>query len=264
MPEKRVECSSCRIRDGRETCSVSDNFASDNCLRMQIQSRGFMELEPGRDLADPVLSNVKWKGEQAKFCTGCLTLFDSKVASGLLYNMSSGKYAAHQLVTNTTHHLRDTHTIRDHRKAERLRIAAHLVFHGVCRTPLSKQVSFDNGYFSFLSSEAQRILDRMDDSETYVNIKFTKTDSETPSRAAPERESKVKIGNRPYRQICLFCLVTSALIVIVAGLSIHVSQVSHKFTEMETKYRSVNETKAQICELLTSRRVWTGHDYAST
>ncbi|XP_072890928.1 uncharacterized protein [Hemitrygon akajei] len=28
----------------------------------------------------------------------------------------------------------------------------------------------------------------------------------------------------------------------------------HQFTEMETKYRSVNETKAQICELLTSRR----------
>ncbi|XP_059815974.1 C-type lectin domain family 9 member A-like [Hypanus sabinus] len=93
----------------------------------------------------------------------------------------------------------------------------------------------------------------MDDSETYVNVKFTKTDSETPSRAAPERESKVKIGNRPYRQICLFCLVTSALFVIVAGLSIHVSQVRHKFTEMETKYRSINETKAQICEYLTSR-----------
>ncbi|XP_059818902.1 uncharacterized protein LOC132390301 [Hypanus sabinus] len=28
----------------------------------------------------------------------------------------------------------------------------------------------------------------------------------------------------------------------------------HQFTEMETKYRSVNETKARICELLTSRR----------
>ncbi|XP_059815585.1 uncharacterized protein LOC132387242 [Hypanus sabinus] len=39
--------------------------------------------------------------------------------------------------------------------------------------------------------------------------------------AAHDRESKVKIGNRPYRQICLLCLVPSALIVIVAGLSIH-------------------------------------------
>ncbi|XP_072891378.1 C-type lectin domain family 7 member A-like [Hemitrygon akajei] len=28
----------------------------------------------------------------------------------------------------------------------------------------------------------------------------------------------------------------------------------HQLTEVETKYRSVNETKAQICELLTSRR----------
>ncbi|XP_072890969.1 oxidized low-density lipoprotein receptor 1-like [Hemitrygon akajei] len=110
--------------------------------------------------------------------------------------------------------------------------------------------------------------------------------------AAQERESKVKIGNRPYRLICLLCLVTAALIVIVAGLSIHVSQIRqstftsdrnchelnstvefkasllnsnlsdlkrmnsdlrHQFTELETKYRSVNETKAQICELLTSR-----------
>ncbi|XP_072890936.1 uncharacterized protein [Hemitrygon akajei] len=133
----------------------------------------------------------------------------------------------------------------------------------------------------------------MDDSETYVNVKFTKTDSETPSRAAQERESKVKIGNRPYRLICLLCLVTFALIVIVVGLSIHVSQIRqsevtcdrscheinstveskafpfnsylsdlnrvhndlrHQFTEMETKYRSVNETNNQICELLTSRR----------
>ncbi|XP_072890903.1 oxidized low-density lipoprotein receptor 1-like [Hemitrygon akajei] len=102
--------------------------------------------------------------------------------------------------------------------------------------------------------------------------------------AAQERESKVKIGNRPYRLICLLCLVTAALIVIVVGLSIHVSQIrqskitsdrncheinssveseaspvkfnltDHQFTEMEKKYRSVNETKAQICELLTSRR----------
>ncbi|XP_072891437.1 uncharacterized protein [Hemitrygon akajei] len=110
---------------------------------------------------------------------------------------------------------------------------------------------------------------------------------------AQERESKVKIGNRPYRLICLLCLVTAALIVIVVGLSIHVSQIRqstftsdrnchelnstvesklsalnsnlsdlkrmnndlrHQFTEMETKYRSFNETKAQICELLTSRR----------
>ncbi|XP_059817215.1 uncharacterized protein LOC132388810 [Hypanus sabinus] len=105
--------------------------------------------------------------------------------------------------------------------------------------------------------------------------------------AAQEKESKVKIGNRPHRLICLLCLVTSVLMVIVAGLSIHVSQnrhsketcnrnyyelnstlqsklselnsnlsdikrrhsdLRHQFTEMETKYRSVNETNAQISE----------------
>ncbi|XP_059817677.1 C-type lectin domain family 12 member A-like [Hypanus sabinus] len=81
---------------------------------------------------------------------------------------------------------------------------------------------------------------------------------------AQEQDSKAKIG-RPYRLICLLCLVTAALIVIVVGLSIHVSQIRqslnrmhsdlrHQFTEIEMKYRSVNETKAQICELLTSRR----------
>ncbi|XP_072890949.1 uncharacterized protein [Hemitrygon akajei] len=78
----------------------------------------------------------------------------------------------------------------------------------------------------------------------------------TAQTAAQERKSKVKIGNRRYRLICLLCLVTSALIVIVVGLSIHRihNNFRHQFTELEAKYRSVNETKAQICELLTSRR----------
>ncbi|XP_059816963.1 uncharacterized protein LOC132388607 [Hypanus sabinus] len=80
--------------------------------------------------------------------------------------------------------------------------------------------------------------------------------STTAQTAAQERESKVKIGNRPYRLICLLCLVTSALIVKVVGLSIHGMQcdLRHQCAEMEAKYRSVNETKAQFCEFLTSRR----------
>ncbi|XP_072890911.1 uncharacterized protein [Hemitrygon akajei] len=190
------------------------------------------------------------------------------------------------------------------------RNAAHLVFPGVGLTPLSKQASSDNGRFSFLSSETQRILDRMDDSEIYVNVKFTKTGSETPSRGPHKQEPNENIGNRPDRKIWLLCLVTLILFVTVVGLSIHVSQIPqsmftsdrnchevnstcqstisknshmdlsqrtclnnlsalssnlsdvkrmhsdlrHQFTKMETKYRSVNETKAQICELLTSRR----------
>ncbi|XP_062895676.1 oxidized low-density lipoprotein receptor 1-like [Mobula hypostoma] len=221
----------------------------------------------------------------------------------------------------------------------------------------------------------------MDDSETYMNVNFTKTDSRFPSRAerdvsyaeinfktvskprirtdrdglnstyselyfrkeepridededppiasgpgglpttaqtgAHDQESKLKIGNRPIRLICLLCLVTSALIVTVIGLSIHVSQIRqskitsdrnyyelnstlqskiseishlnlsqrtclknlstlnsdlsvikrmhtdlrHEFNEMETKYNAVNETKTQICELLTSRREQTCPQY---
>ncbi|XP_059818825.1 killer cell lectin-like receptor subfamily B member 1, partial [Hypanus sabinus] len=180
-------------------------------------------------------------------------------------------------------------------------------------TPLSKPAYSENGYFSFLSSDTQRIHHRIDDREASMKKKRTNTGSRAPSRddltstytelnirkverltnaqtdgldptysqlnlrqnevliakeedpplasgrgsqaAAHDQQSKVKIGNRPYRLICLLCLVTFALIVIVAGFSIHVSQFRHQFTEMETKCRSINETKAQICEFLTSRRV---------
>ncbi|XP_072131757.1 uncharacterized protein [Mobula birostris] len=89
---------------------------------------------------------------------------------------------------------------------------------------------------------------------------------------AHEQEPKQNIENRRYMKICLLCLFTSVLIAIVAGLSISVSQIRQsKFTldrnydelnstlqskinEMEAKYKAVKETKAQICELLTSRR----------
>ncbi|XP_062895495.1 asialoglycoprotein receptor 1-like [Mobula hypostoma] len=242
---------------------------------------------------------------------------------------------------------------------------------------LSTPASSDNGRFPFLGSETQRIGDRMDNSETYMNVKFAKTDSRSPSQDEPdvsyveinfqrlseprpqaagdgltstyselnfrkeeplivppiasgpegmsntaltgahEQESKLKIGNRPIRLICLLCLVTSALIVTVIRLSIHVSQIRqskitsdrnyyelnstlqskiseishlnlsqrtclknlstlnsdlsvikrmhtdlrHEFNEMETKYNAVNETKTQICELLTSRREQTCPQY---
>ncbi|XP_072891436.1 uncharacterized protein [Hemitrygon akajei] len=226
--------------------------------------------------------------------------------------------------------------------------SVQLAFFGIGLTHLSKRAYSDNGYFSFLSSDTQRILDRMDDSETYMNMKSTNAGSGAPSRdhltstytdlnirkverltntqadgldptysqlnfrqnetpiakeenppmaprpgrmpmtaeAGPHKqEPNENIGNRPDRKICLLCLVTSVLFLAVVGLSIHVSQIPqsqitrrtclknlsalnsnlsdlkrmhselrHQFTEMETKYRSVNETKAQICELLTSRR----------
>ncbi|XP_072893048.1 oxidized low-density lipoprotein receptor 1-like [Hemitrygon akajei] len=83
--------------------------------------------------------------------------------------------------------------------------------------------------------------------------------STTAQTATHEQQSKVKIRNRQHRLICLICLVMTAPIVIMAGLSIHVlkgmhSDLRHQFTEMETKYRSVNKAKDRICELLTSRR----------
>ncbi|XP_072891400.1 C-type lectin domain family 12 member A-like [Hemitrygon akajei] len=171
--------------------------------------------------------------------------------------------------------------------------------------------------FVSLSSETHGIIDRMDDSETYMNVQIVKSDSTSPSRVPvpyptlqeqqldargadvavqesgnlPKDEHPIasgaaemsvtaqaglhkqkpneNIGNRPDRKICLLCLITFFLIATVVGLSIHVSlirpseetchrnyqaELRHQFTEMEAKYRSVNETKAQICEFLTSRR----------
>ncbi|XP_059815007.1 C-type lectin domain family 9 member A-like isoform X2 [Hypanus sabinus] len=86
------------------------------------------------------------------------------------------------------------------------------------------------------------------------------------AQAGPHKqEPDEQIGITSCHKICLLSLVTIVLFAVVVGLSIHVSQIRqslkrmnsdlrHHFTEMETKYRSVNKTKAQICEFLTSRR----------
>ncbi|XP_072890867.1 uncharacterized protein [Hemitrygon akajei] len=62
-----------------------------------------------------------------------------------------------------------------------------------------------------------------------VNFKAPSAPRVRTDRAAQERELKVKIGNRPYRLICLLCLVTAALIVIVVGLSIHAQAYSQNW-----------------------------------
>ncbi|XP_072891438.1 uncharacterized protein [Hemitrygon akajei] len=198
--------------------------------------------------------------------------------------------------------------------------ALHPALVGTNRTHLVTQASSDNSCFSYLRSETQRILGRMDRSKSYMNVKLGKTDSRSPSRAEPDvsyaevnfktpsasrvrtdrdglnstyselnfrneepriaededppissgpdglsttaqtgaqkQAPKQNTGNRSCRKNCLLCLVTFGLVGIVAGLSIYGmhSDLRHQFTELETKYRSVNETKARICELLTSRR----------
>ncbi|XP_059815454.1 killer cell lectin-like receptor subfamily B member 1A [Hypanus sabinus] len=83
--------------------------------------------------------------------------------------------------------------------------------------------------------------------------------------------------DRSDSSIWLICVLTAALIITGICWRIHVSQIRQsyqtwhrnsnlsdlirmnnnlrlQFTEMETKYRSVKEAKAQICELLISRR----------
>ncbi|XP_059814604.1 uncharacterized protein LOC132386370 isoform X2 [Hypanus sabinus] len=166
------------------------------------------------------------------------------------------------------------------------------------RSPSRAEPDVSYAELNFKSRSAPRVrTDREDPNFTYSDLKFRNEEpridqheyppiasgpgglSTTTQTAAQEQESKVKIGNRRYR---LICLVTSALMVVVVGLSIHVSQIRqsyetchrnsnlsdlkrmnsdlrHQFNEMETKYRSAKETKTQICELLTSRRgLWAG------
>ncbi|XP_059818059.1 uncharacterized protein LOC132389591 [Hypanus sabinus] len=117
----------------------------------------------------------------------------------------------------------------------------------------------------------------MDEGKTYVNVRFAETDAQSPSNdglistyaelnfskaepliaefedhrnvshpgeqtitaptAAQERKSKVKIGNRPYRLICRLCLI-----VIVVGLSIHVSQIRQSKVTSDRNYHDLNST----------------------
>ncbi|XP_059815902.1 oxidized low-density lipoprotein receptor 1-like isoform X2 [Hypanus sabinus] len=164
------------------------------------------------------------------------------------------------------------------------------------RSPSRAEPDVSYAELNFKTRSAPRVRkDRGDLNSTYSDLNVRKKEiridqredppiasapgglSTTAQTAAQEQESKMKIGNRPYVLICLLCLVTSALMVVVVGLSIHVSQIRQsyetchrksnlsdlkrmnndlrlQFTEMETKYRSVKEAKAQICELLISRR----------
>ncbi|XP_072131802.1 uncharacterized protein [Mobula birostris] len=60
----------------------------------------------------------------------------------------------------------------------------------------------------------------------------------TTAQTGPHKqESNENIGNRPYRKICLLCLVTSTLVAIVAGLSIHVSQTRQSLITCDGNYR---------------------------
>ncbi|XP_059814471.1 uncharacterized protein LOC132386208 [Hypanus sabinus] len=83
--------------------------------------------------------------------------------------------------------------------------------------------------------------------------------------AAHEQHPKGKIGNRPDSLICLLCLVMSAFIVTVAGLSIHVSQIRQSKETSHRNYHQLNSSlqfklsavksnlsdlRHQICELL--------------
>ncbi|XP_072891376.1 oxidized low-density lipoprotein receptor 1-like isoform X2 [Hemitrygon akajei] len=132
----------------------------------------------------------------------------------------------------------------------------------------------------------------MYEDKTYVNVKFAKTDPQSPSNDGMGSERPTR-RDRSDPSIWLTCLLTAALIITGICWRIHVSQIRHcnitsdrnchglnstvesklsalnsnlshlkrmhselrhRFKEMETKYRYVNQAKAQICELLTSRR----------
>ncbi|XP_059815362.1 uncharacterized protein LOC132387017 [Hypanus sabinus] len=125
---------------------------------------------------------------------------------------------------------------------------------------------------NFKTPSAPRVrADRDGLNSTYSDLNFRKEEpridgSEDPSiasgpgglsttaqTAAQERDSTVKIRKRPYRLICLLCLVTSAVILIVAGVLIHDQAFSQDWIRNEdgcyvisTCNLSYDEAK-QIC-----------------
>ncbi|XP_072891081.1 uncharacterized protein [Hemitrygon akajei] len=75
-----------------------------------------------------------------------------------------------------------------------------------------------------------------------MNAKFAKMESRSPSRAAHEQEPR----HRPCRKICLLCLVTSVLVAIVAGLSIHVLQIRQSLLASDQKYLRLWEQNQEM------------------
>ncbi|XP_059815609.1 oxidized low-density lipoprotein receptor 1-like, partial [Hypanus sabinus] len=86
---------------------------------------------------------------------------------------------------------------------------------------------------------------------TYVD--FSKAFDKVP-HVSQIRQSKVTSDRNYHGLNSTLQSQLSALNSNLSDLKRMHSDLRHQFTEMETKYRSVNETKAQICELLTSRR----------
>ncbi|XP_059815774.1 CD209 antigen-like [Hypanus sabinus] len=116
--------------------------------------------------------------------------------------------------------------------------SVHVVFAAVGLTAFSTRASSDNGPFPFLSSETQRVPNNMDDGKPYVNVRFAKTGPQSSCNVSQIRQSNET------------CHRNNNL----SDLKRMLSDLRHKFTEMETKYRSIKETKAEIYKLLTSRR----------
>ncbi|XP_072891646.1 killer cell lectin-like receptor subfamily B member 1B allele B isoform X1 [Hemitrygon akajei] len=71
-----------------------------------------------------------------------------------------------------------------------------------------------------------------------------------PTTAPPgphTEQPKDKISNKPYRKICLLCLVTSVIIAMVAGLSIYVLQIRQSQITCDQNYQT-------LCQFLNSNR----------
>ncbi|XP_059817396.1 C-type lectin domain family 2 member B-like [Hypanus sabinus] len=80
-------------------------------------------------------------------------------------------------------------------------------------------------------------------------------ESRSPSRAAHEQEPR----HRPCRKICLLCLVTSVLVAIVAGLSIHEKACSQDWIGNAglcyfiSTFESSYELAKQLCSIPESK-----------
>ncbi|XP_059817379.1 oxidized low-density lipoprotein receptor 1-like [Hypanus sabinus] len=127
----------------------------------------------------------------------------------------------------------------------------------------------------------------MDEGKTYVNVKFGETNAQSPSNdgltatyaelnfskdetliaESEDHRNASRPGEQPITAQTVsqihqskvtsdrnYHKLKSTLQSKLSAFNCNRSILRNQFTEMETKYRSVNETKAQICELLTIRR----------
>ncbi|XP_072131912.1 uncharacterized protein [Mobula birostris] len=130
-------------------------------------------------------------------------------------------------------------------------LTATLIITGICwRIHVSQirqsKFTVDRNYDE-LNSTLQSKINEMEAKYKAVNETKAQICELLTSRRGPHKQkSKENIGNRAYHKICLLCLVTSILVAIVAGLSIHVSRTRQSLITSDRNYRRLWEQHQEM------------------